>query len=57
MQIASGELEETRYFLILGRDLKYVDPGEFGKLSEICDSVGQLINALGRSLKGAAARG
>jgi hypothetical protein len=44
-------LEETRYFLILSRDLGYV-PGEmFEMLNARCGSVAQLINALGRSLK------
>jgi len=51
LQIAAGEMEETRYFLILSRDLGYLDRAEFDRVSELCDSVGQLINALARSLK------
>jgi four helix bundle protein len=51
LQIAAGELEETRYFLILSRDLGYVAPPRFEEGRVLCDSVGQLINALGRSLK------
>jgi len=51
LQISRGELEETRYFLILSRDLKYLPPSEFESMNNRCDSVGQLINALGRSLK------
>ena len=51
LQIAAGEMEETRYFLILGRDLGYVHGSDFEQASALCDSVGQLINALGRSLK------
>jgi len=51
LQIAAGEMEETRYFSILSRDLGYVDKMEFDRASELCDSVGQLINALARSLK------
>jgi four helix bundle protein len=51
LQIAAGELEETRYFLILGRDLGYVTAPRFEEGRVLCDSVGQLINALGRSLK------
>lgn len=51
LQIAAGEMEEVRYFLILSRDLGYVSNADFDRASALCDSVGQLINALGRSLK------
>ena len=51
LQISRGELEETRYFLILSRDLLHISPAEFESMNGRCDSVGQLINALGRSLK------
>ena len=51
LQIAAGELEETQYFLILSRDLGYVATPRFEEGRGLCDSVGQLINALGRSLK------
>jgi four helix bundle protein len=55
LQIAAGEMEETRYFLLLGCDLGYVRNADFERASALCDSVGQLINALGRSLKAKAA--
>jgi four helix bundle protein len=51
LQIAAGELEETRYFLLLGCDLGYVSSADFEQASTLCDSVGQLINGLARSLK------
>jgi four helix bundle protein len=51
LQIARGELEETRYFLILGRDLGFVDVEEFEKLGLQCDVVGRLLSALSRSLR------
>ncbi|MGC2724082.1 MAG: four helix bundle protein [Candidatus Acidiferrales bacterium] len=51
MQIARGELEETRYFLILARDLGHVRAPDFERATAGCDSVGKLINALGSSLK------
>jgi four helix bundle protein len=51
LQIARGELEETRYFMILSRDLRRISPADFGRVDAMCDSVGQLINALARSLK------
>jgi four helix bundle protein len=51
LQISAGEFAETRYFLILSRDLGYLVGLEFESASKLCDSIGQLINALGRSLK------
>jgi four helix bundle protein len=51
LQISRGELEETRYFFMLSRDLGHISAIEFEVLNGRCDSVGQLINALGRSLK------
>jgi four helix bundle protein len=51
LQISRGELEEARYFLILSRDLGYISPPDFEPMNDRCDSVAQLINALGRSLK------
>jgi four helix bundle protein len=51
LQISRGELEEARYFLILSRDLGHVSADEFEGMYSRCDSVGQLINALGQSLK------
>ena len=51
LQIAAGEMEEVRYFLILGRDLGYLQGGRFDEANLLCDSVGQLISALGRSLQ------
>jgi four helix bundle protein len=51
LQISRGELEETRYFFMLSRDLGYIAAPEFQIMDDRCDSVAQLINALGRSLK------
>src|ERR1700720_3929626 len=51
LQIARGELEETRYFILLSRDLGYVSPQDCVSVGEQCNSVGRLINALGGSLK------
>jgi four helix bundle protein len=50
LQISRGELEETRYFFILSRDIGHISETEFENMNGRCDSVGQLINALGRSL-------
>jgi four helix bundle protein len=51
LQIARGELEETRYFVLLGRDLGYVTPQDYESVCQHCNSIGRLINALGSSLK------
>lgn len=50
LQIARGENEETRYFLILSRDLGYIQAADFDKANEQCDIVAKLINALSSSL-------
>lgn len=51
LQISQGEVEETRYFLILSRDLGFISPEEFENGSATCDSIARLINALATSLK------
>jgi four helix bundle protein len=51
LQIARGELEETRYFVLLSRDLGYLHAEEWEKVGQHCSIVGRLINALGSSLK------
>jgi four helix bundle protein len=48
---ANGSLEETRYFLILSRDLGYLAKERYEELERECASVAQMIAALGRSLK------
>jgi four helix bundle protein len=49
--IARGELEETRYFMLLSRDLRKISDEEFGRIDAECDAVGRLMNALARSLR------
>jgi len=51
LQIARGELEETRYFVLLSRDLGYVTLQDCENVGWHCNSIGRLINALGSSLK------
>jgi four helix bundle protein len=48
---ANGSLEETRYFVILSRDLGYLKEQDFVEMQKHCSSVAQMIAALGRSLK------
>jgi four helix bundle protein len=57
LQIARGELEETRYFAILSRDLGYVTGQEYESLGQQCSSVCRMLNALGSSLKRRLAKG
>jgi four helix bundle protein len=48
---ANGSLEETRYFLFLGRDLGYLNDEEFQQMDVDCSAIAQMIAALVRSLK------
>lgn len=51
LAIANGSLEETRYFLILARDLRFVASEQFQILDQYGSSVGQVLGALTRSLR------
>jgi four helix bundle protein len=51
LQIARGELEETRYFIFLSCDLGKFSKEDNARIDAVCDSTGRLINALGRSLR------
>jgi four helix bundle protein len=51
LQISRGELEESRYFLLLSRGLARISNDEFGVLNDLCDSAGGLLNALSSSLR------
>lgn len=44
--IAQGSLEESRYYLILARDLKYGDPG---RLIEAAAEIGRMLRSYARS--------
>ena len=51
LNIARGSLAETRYFLLLSRDLGYLNGNSLQPMQKQCESVAQLINALARSLR------
>ncbi len=51
LTISNGSLEETRYFLILSKNLRFLSPADFDRLDKQCDSVGQMLGALKRSLR------
>jgi four helix bundle protein len=48
---ANGSLEETRYFLLLSRDLGYLAKERYVEIEKDCSAIAQMIAALGRSLK------
>jgi four helix bundle protein len=49
--ISNGSLEESRYFLILSKDLGYMTTDDYGKLDQQCIAIAQMLAALARSLK------
>jgi four helix bundle protein len=51
LYIARGSLEETKYHLILSRDLGYLSSEYFNKLIEGYNEVGRMLNGLINSLK------
>ena len=51
LAIANGSLEETRYFLLLSRDLGYLKPPDYERLRQQLRSVAQMLAALARSLR------
>ena len=56
LRIANGEAEETRYFSLSSKDLSYMNQQEFDTVNQLCQSVSQLLSALGRSLQASASR-
>ena len=51
LYIARGSLEETKYLLLLGKDLEFVAQNDYNRLRNRCDKVGRLLNGLINSLK------
>lgn len=51
LEIAGGSLEETRHFLILSRDLGYLNGAQYPHLDAACDEVGRLLGGLMSSLR------
>jgi four helix bundle protein len=44
LNISEGSLEECRYYLILARDLAYITQENMGKLWNLSEEVGRLLN-------------
>lgn len=52
VNIADASLEETRYLLLLARDLGYFKEDEYAKVIADYEDVGKMIGGLGKSLSG-----
>jgi len=50
LYIARGSLEETKYHLILAKDLKYIDELVYNELMDLAIHTGKLLNGLIKSL-------
>jgi len=46
LSISKGSLAETKYLLIVSRDLKYINDSLFDNLNEEINSIGKLLNGL-----------
>jgi four helix bundle protein len=50
-EIARGSLEETKYHLILSRDLSYCSQPQFENLFKLSDEIGRMIYGLNQKLR------
>jgi four helix bundle protein len=50
LDIAEGSLEETKYHLILSKDLNYLNESRFIKLFNQCEEIGKMLNGLMQNL-------
>jgi four helix bundle protein len=57
LAIGNGSLEETRYFLVLARDLHFLTAERFQSSDQQCNSAGQMLGALARSPRNRSASG
>ena len=51
LNISNASLEEVRYFLLLSKDLNYIDEGSFLKLEKQCEEISKMLNKFISSLK------
>ena len=52
LNIADASLEETKYFLILAQELKYLTNIHFQNLMRKADEIGRMMNGLQRKING-----
>lgn len=50
LNTADGSLEETKYHLILARDLGYISDQEFEKICDACDEIGRMLSGFQKKL-------
>jgi four helix bundle protein len=50
LNMADSSLEETKYYVILSRDLGYIEGADFDKLMPLCEEVGKMLNGLQKKL-------
>ena len=43
INVADGSLEETKYHILLAKDLGYIKEDDFNKLNDICDEIGRML--------------
>ena len=51
LEIARGSLDETRYHLILSRDLSYFSNDQFKSLDELVEEISKMISTLTQRLR------
>lgn len=51
MNIAQGCLEECRYYIILSRDISYIDDDRCIKLNTLIENASRLLNAYSKKIK------
>ncbi len=50
LNVAEGSLEETKYYLILAKDLNYLNSEDFEELIRLSEEVGRMLNGLIKKL-------
>ena len=51
MNISQGSLEECRYYIILSRDISYIDDDRCIKLNTLIENASRLLNAYSKKIK------
>ena len=50
ISIADGSLEETKYHIILAKDLNYIEESDYKALNELCDEIGKMLHGFYKKL-------
>ncbi len=51
LNIANASLEEVRYFLLLSKDLTYIDEKKHGEFEFDCETISKMLNSFIKTLK------